>query len=398
MKLRVLHVLASPHLGGAEQMCLALAVEHRKCGHDVSLLLFRDGRVAARAGELGIPHTISNNYNTINSSKARQRRAAQLSLKEAVAGQQPHIVHSHVPLTNLICSRALPELKVPWVATIHGSWKQFGYASATVGRPWLRPYLLLRHAAGDRITTSSAAGIAAPSEYVRKQLMAIGISSARITTILNGIAPPPAVQDPALLRRQLGVSENTVLVGALGYFAPVKGFDLLIRAACYLRALKQPVHFVIAGGDVLGDGSYRKRLTRLISELGASQYVTLMNAIESSSFLSGIDIFCVSSRTEGLPLVLLEAMFGGKPSIVTSEGGCLEAARPDMESLVFRSGDPRSLAEKLKILAVDNRLRETMGQAAAARASTRLTIMRCAAEYEQFYAKVLKARAASMQS
>lgn len=387
--MKILHVLASPHLGGAETMCLALAAEQIRSGHAASLFLFRPGAVAERAAKLGIPALLHRPDGNVPAGKQQFRTKVGRALAAAVRQVAPDVVHSHVPLTNLISSRVLPSTGVPWVATIHGSWRQFGYAPETVGRPWLRPYLMLRHAAGDRFATRNAAGITAPSDYVRRQLLQLGIPAARVTTILNGTTPARASASAASLRQQWMIPGGKLIAGALGYFAPVKGFDVLIRAAAYLQHDQVPLHIVIAGGDVLGDNRYRRRLMQLIADLNVRDRVALLDAVDSSAFLTAIDVFCISSRTEGLPLALLEAMHTGKPSVISSEGGSSEAARPDIEGLVFRSGDPRDLADRLRTIAADSRLRESLGQSAAARASTILTIERCAAEYEQLYMKLI---------
>jgi glycosyltransferase involved in cell wall biosynthesis len=176
----------------------------------------------------------------------------------------------------------------------------------------------------------------------------------------------------------------------MGYHAPVKGFDLLARAFSRVAPRYSAARLLIAGGDVLGNDRPRRGLERLITRLGIGSQVQLLDAQDPrAGFMSALDLFVVASRSEGMPLVLLEAMWHGQPSLVTSAGGCIEAARPGRESLVFGSGDVADLAANLEILLRDSALRESLGKAAWARASASLTLSRCAHEYERLYSEVL---------
>lgn len=393
MKLRILHVLSSPHLGGAEQVCLYLAEAQLAAGHDVALCAFQQGRMTEAAQAAGIP-TICPDTGLQKAPLSRRARweAMAKGLREAMREFRPNLVHSHVPLTNLICHRVVPSFSVPWVATIHGSWKQFAYAPQTQRRPYLRPYLLLRHAVGDFLTTRSAARVVAVSDYVRRELGRVGVAPRRIVRIYNGLPENHARLPTEAGRKRQGIAPHALVVGSLGFLAPVKGFDLLIRAVAHLTPRYPQLLLLIAGGDVLGHGSVRQSLHRLVDNLSLEGQVQLLDTLNpQQGFLSALDIYVVSSRTEGLPLSLLEAMKHGKPSVVSSAGGCAEAARPGLEGLVFKSGNVESLAQTIERLIRDGGLRNSLGRAAQERVRSYLTLRRCADEYERLYADVLAA-------
>jgi len=381
-------------VGGAEQVCLDLADAQRQQGHEVRLFVFVRGGVSEDASRLGVDFIVPEV--PAEAGRGRRRSIIAACLLDVVREFLPDVVHSHVPLTHLICNRVLPGTSVPWIATMHGSWRQFAYAPKTVGRPYLRPYLLLRHSIGDFWSTRSAARIVAPSEYVKRQLREVGVEESRIVVIHNGLRPPeqPITRDAA--RRALAIPEGSVVIGALGHLAPVKGFDILIKAAALLVPRHPHVRVLIGGGDVLGDDRPRRSLDDLTARLRLEDHVRLLGPVKPrEGFFSALDVFVVSSRTEGLPLSLLDAMHHGLPSVVSSTGGMVEAARPATESLAFRSGDVCSLAPTLERLITDSDLRGALGIAASARASTYLTLSRCAAEYDGVY---LQARASSRGS
>jgi glycosyltransferase involved in cell wall biosynthesis len=371
-------------------MALQLAAEQRRSGNDARLFLFSEGRVHDAARECSIPVQLAD-VGTMNEGGRRAyRRRAGDALVKMVRETESDVVHSHVPLTHLLCSRTLLQLRVPWVATVHGSWRQFGYAPQTVARPCLRGYLMLRHALGDYLTLRRASGIVAPADYVRSELQTCGISANRVTVILNGLPPLAEPMSQTETRALFGLDKSQVVIGAMGYFAPVKGFDLLISAFAMIAKQHPSAVLLIAGGDVMGETSVRGALEEQIAKAKLANRVRLLSAQNPrAGFMSALDIFVVSSRTEGLPLALIEAMQYNLPSVITSAGGCAEAARSEQESLVFRSGNITDLAKKIERLIADNALRAKLGQAARERALSYLTIERCAEEYSRFYENCL---------
>jgi glycosyltransferase involved in cell wall biosynthesis len=394
MNLRILHVLSSPHLGGAEQMCLHLVQAQIAAGHEVGIQVFEPGPVAEAARAAGAM-TLCPQVGAEPSTLSRRERwnAYARQLEKTIYDFRPQLIHSHVPVTHLICHRVAPQSSVPWIATIHGSWRQFGYAPQTHRKPHLRSFLWLRHALGDFVTTRSAASLVAVSDSGKRDLRLVGVPSKRMVRIHNGLPDNPDVLAKQSAREQLGIPPDAFLIGALGFMAPVKGYDLLVLAGKSLVANYPRIRIVIAGGDVLGNQIIRESLHELIERFDLQDHIQLRDMVDPKrGFLSALDIYVVSSRTEGMPLSLIEAMQHGKPSVISSAGGSSEAARPGLEGLIFKSGNARSLAHALEKLISDQDLRETLGSAAKARAANYLTLTRCAQEYEQLYFDVLKAR------
>jgi glycosyltransferase involved in cell wall biosynthesis len=385
VSLRILHVLASPHLGGAETMCLNLAKAHLAMELDIAVYFFAEGAASEAAIAQGIPILCE-------VAKPQTRGLMARNLSAAVQDFKPDIVHSHVPISNLICSRTIRN--VPWVATIHGSWKQFAYAPQTVQKPYLKPYLLLRHAVGDFWTTRRAARVIAISDYVKKELRKIGVPAEKIIRIHNGVPrlPTPVLRETA--RKHFAVTEGQLIIGSLGHMAPVKGFDLLIRAFAELAPQYPQLMLWIAGGDVMGDMSVRHSLQELANRHALGSRIRIMDALDQrDEFLAALDLFVVASRTEGFSLVLAEAMQYGKPSVVTSAGGCSEVARSEQEALVFESGNVHNLAKNIERLVTNSDLRATLGSASFERANSYLSLQRCAEEYLAAYESVSRSRA-----
>ncbi|MBI5058707.1 glycosyltransferase [candidate division KSB1 bacterium] len=388
--MKVLHLIGSPHLGGAEIVSINLVESLRERGIDARLLAFADGRPLEVARQRNLPVTLAELASKPHESRGRRWHRLGLALSAAVAEFRPDLVHSHVPLTNLICHRSLSPRGVPWVCTIHSSWRNFGYGPATVGRPWLRPYLMARHAAGDAWITRSAARIAANSHYVAKALQQIGVPAARMDVVHNGMNPPAEAGSRDEIRQSWQVEADAIVIGALGHLAPVKGFDILIRGFALLADRFPRLRLRIAGGDVMGDRRQRDELEALIVKTQVGGRAVLTHATDPDrEFLPGLDIFVVSSRSEGFSLALLQAMQHGLPAVITSAGGCREVARPEIESLMYVSPDFVSLAGALERLLLSDLLAADLAEHARQRAEHEFSMAACAQRYVEFYDKSL---------
>ena len=147
-------------------------------------------------------------------------------------------------------------------------------------------------------------------------------------TISNGVdCTRFKTLDKDCSRQSLGLPAGCRMVGAAGRLETVKGFDLLIRAA---RHLDPDIRVVI-----WGEGSQRPALQALIDDFGLGQRVTLAgsaNAMEK--VYPAMDLFCLPSRHEGLPLALLEAQACGVPVVAHDVGGVREGVCPATGRLV----------------------------------------------------------------
>ena len=165
------------------------------------------------------------------------------------------------------------------------------------------------------------------------------------TVVYNGINTcrfcPVAGQDERLARRaQLGLPRDAMLIGAIGRLEMVKGHDLLIQALAHLPA---NCHLALAG-----DGTQRMTLAMVAQELGVTERVHFLGLQDDPAVvLQALDIFCLPSRAEGLPLALLEALACSLPVVATAVGG-VPAALPPGAGIVVPSEDPTALAVALQ--------------------------------------------------
>lgn len=166
------------------------------------------------------------------------------------------------------------------------------------------------------------------------------IPRARPAIIHNGIDTESFQPgDAALARQRLGLAENVYLIGCAARLEWVKGVDVAIAA---MASLPDDYHLAIAG-----QGSQREALDALAKSLGVASRVHFLGLVnDMPTFYRALDIFCLPSRQEGLPLSILEAQSCGIPALATRVGGCAEALCPQTGQLVAPE-DPALLASAL---------------------------------------------------
>lgn len=157
--------------------------------------------------------------------------------------------------------------------------------------------------------------------------------------ILNGIDTgrfvPATPQQKLLCRQQLGLPADTGLIGCAARLESVKGHEFLLKALSYSMT---DLKLVLAGS-----GSLRKPLEKQAERLGIADRVIFLGHLDDTlPFYQAIDLFCLPSLNEGLPLSPLEAQACGVPVIVTDVGGCRSIVCPKTGELV-RPGSARQL-------------------------------------------------------
>jgi glycosyltransferase involved in cell wall biosynthesis len=246
-----------------------------------------------------------------------------LRLTRALRGADLVHVIANEPANNRHAMAAALLARVPYVVTVQAP----GPAHRTLAPLYRRAAVVV--------------GVSRETEGIARDL---GARDVRL--VANGVDLPP------LARR----TDHTPLrVGVLGRLAPEKGLDVLLAATRDVEGIE--VH-------VGGDGPLRAELER-------AGGATFHGQVEGAAFLAGLDVFCLPSRSEGLPFALLEAMAHGLPCVATAVGDVPEALSG--AGLVVPPGDVRALARALHELAGNPLRRKALGQAARQRVEERYT-------------------------
>lgn len=333
---RVLHVVAPARAGGLESVVLQLTTGLRARGHDARVAAVLDPSQASAhpfieaLEEAGVPvHRI-----VVGTREYRAERAAVAQLMQS---HDIDVLHTHGYRPDVVDGGVARSLKRAHVVTLHGF----------VGGSWRgRVYEWLQVRAAVR--AHAAIAVSAP---IAERLTRAG-GEATTYLLRNAVTPNASALDRAASRAALALPTDAVLVGWVGRLSFEKGPDLFVEA---LARTGDHVH-----GVFVGDGPLREPLLALADERGVAHrlHFTGMRP-QASRYLAAFDVLALTSRTEGTPMVLLEAMWAGVPIVATAVGGVPDVLRVD-DALLCRAADVGALAEAVNRLVATPSLRASL--------------------------------------
>jgi glycosyltransferase involved in cell wall biosynthesis len=364
---RILHAIAPGPYGGAESLIRILVRAQQDAGHDASVAALVDPGEEERH-----PFVVA----------LREQRCAAIGLGVRPRGYlrelrvfaalcerlRPEIVHAHGPRAVVIDGAMARRVGTRLVSTVHG---------ITGGDLRQRIYERLMFAALRRYDA-----VVAVSGAIAKILDAHGLAPPRLSVIPNAFrATLPALRRSEA-RRILGLSAETFALGWVGRFVPEKGADVMLAALRHLRSDEwQAV--------LIGDGPEREAIGGAARGAGLSRLVSMPGAIpDASRLLCAFDVFVLSSRTEGTPMALLEAMAARVPIVATAVGGVPELIRGG-EGLLVPANDPRALARAIDQVRLDARAAALRAAAASARLGDRYGVAASTDAYLRLYQRIL---------
>ncbi|MBN1557460.1 MAG: glycosyltransferase [Lentisphaerae bacterium] len=293
-----------------------------------------------------------------------------LRLVRFVRREGVEVIHSHNTQAMLYALLAAPLTGARHVHTVHGRGVP-GKAS----KAWKAVCL--------RRVSRRGSLVAVSSDLRRLLVERDGIKPERVCTVVNGldIRRFSRSADRAAWRVQHGIPEGAFVIGSVGRFS---------REKCYPGLVAGFSRYRKGGGDgillLVGDGPERAAVDAAIREYRVEDAVLLPGAQrEIVPWLRSIDVFCLFSSTEGMPVSLLEASAAGLPSVVTDVGGNREVLDGGRCGLLIESGDEEALSLALQSLHDDPARRQQLGERARRRVRERYSIESSAQRYLTLY-------------
>jgi len=287
-------------------------------------------------------------------SEIRRRRL----LRESIARSGPDVILSFGEATNVRVLSAAFGLGIPVVVSERVDPRQYA-----VPRSWH----LLR-----RLLYPLARFVVVQTESVAHWARAF-LAASKVRVIPNPVRPMSQRSEPP------ATIGNRRCVVAVGRLAVQKGFDLLLDAYARSKLTEAGWQLVI-----LGDGPERDSLQRRIEQLGLQGSVLMPGIVKNpEQWLQHAQLFVLSSRFEGFPNALLEAMQCGLPvAAFDCPSGPGEIVRHEQTGLLVPAGDADALAAAITRLANDAGLRQRLGSAAAADVASRFSLQQIASMWE----------------
>jgi len=362
--LRILHTLAPAHVGGIEQVVRDLAVGHSGLGHAVHVAVSVPDLAHPYVGVLrdaGVDvHPI------VASGRAYRRERREFGA--VCSAIRPDVVHSHGYRSDVLHAGVARQCGIPLVSTVHGftggDWKNRLFERVQVR--WLRRF----------------DAVVAVSTPLGEDLVARGVPRAHLSIIRNALQAP----SDTLSRREactaLALPTAGFNVGWVGRLSPEKGVDVFLDAIDRLDDV--PLQAV-----VLGDGPEQGAMEARVRAGPLRDRVRFCGVVENARRLfTAFDAFVLSSRTEGTPMVLLEAMATGVPIVATRVGGVPDVVSPE-EALLVPSGDAGAIAEAVRAIRSDDRSARRRAGAARRRLESAFSVQAWLGEYEDLYRRLV---------
>lgn len=188
---------------------------------------------------------------------------------------------------------------------------------------------------------------------------------------------------------ELGIATDAPLVGSVGRLAPQKGYDILLDAMAEALRHRPDTHLLL-----IGDGNERANLEAQRGALGLGTAVHFLGArADVEQILPALDLFVSSSRWEGLPTVILEAMASQTPVLGTRVSGTVELIEDGVTGKLVAANDAHALALAINDLIVDEAGRSQLADAANLFARSHFSVDRVARAHEALYAGIAGLRA-----
>lgn len=327
-KIKVLHLIASRGIGGAERVLLTLSKNIDRKKFDLVIGIFTNQRNSdglwKEAEKLDLPLELIRFKNAYD---VRQI----LDTCRVVRKHHPHIIHTHGYKSNILGFFAAKLFRIPIMTTVHGLY-QIGSKTSSAVQLSL---LLLRH-----FTL-----VIPVSDQIRAELRGLKVPVEKMVTTRN--IPPLNIetysQTAYTFREEIDALPTSKIVGFVGRLEHVKGCDQLIRAVASIE--KKNLDFCVV---IVGDGPERTLLEALVEELDLRKKVHFCGfRYDPMRVFQSLDLLVLPSRNEGIPLAMLEAMSQGVPVVATRVGGIPEVIQDKVNGLLVEAANPRSLAEAI---------------------------------------------------
>lgn len=341
--MKVLMPVFSEGQGGLEMYVLNLARELRDRGHDPHLVSPPGSFLDRTRREENLPGRA---FSTINYVDPR----TVYRLKKIISNQDIDVVHVH-------------DSKDYW----YGAYlKLLGFSGPLVATQHMRPghkddYL-------HRVVYDQIDRFLAITEDVKRLLVdRCDRPTEQIEVLHYGI--PPSVfnettpDDVDAVRKELEITEDSIVLGVVGRIDPQKRQELLIEAGAKLRGKGYPVEVVVLGGAVETVGEeYEDKLRSLATECSIEEHVHFLGfRNEVEKYMAVFDVLCLTTDCETFGKVLIESQAVGTPVVATDAGGAPEALVEGETGLLFEPRNGDDLATKVETLLSDPEKRRLMG-------------------------------------
>jgi len=368
-KIKVTHLTFDMRIGGTEQVIKNLIENSNSEALDMSILCIESplGPFANDLLSKGIKITAFSREQGFDRTLIKQIRCY---IKE----HNIDVLHCHqyTPWIYGVLAAVATHAKV--IFTEHG---RFYPDSSSWKRKLINPLLHKITAATTAISSATKDALATYENLPAKD----------IQVIYNGISPLKIDSNQVRqLRQSLNISDITLCLGTVARLDPIKNHSMMLNA--FRRVLDRGVDAKLI---IVGDGEMRPTIEGLIKKLALDEHVIMTGYQDNPShYLALMDIYLLSSLSEGTSMTLLEAMSIGKPCVVTDAGGNPEIIEHKVNGLVTANDDAAAFAEGIITIASDISSQQSMARNARQIFEDKFSATSMVADFQSLYQKITR--------
>jgi glycosyltransferase involved in cell wall biosynthesis len=364
--LHVIHAVLSLDVGGLERIVLDLVREGACLGQRVTVVCVEKlGTLAPAAEALGAQ--------VLSSGKPPGLHPGTIGKLVSIFREiRPDVIHSHQVGALVYAGPAAKAVGCPVVHTEHGKHYANRFRSRLLGRLAGRFTSRFFGVSGDIATEVETCRI---------------VPRRKIGVVANGIdtARFGRRDDREATRSIFGIPSDAFLIGTVGRISEVKRQDRLIRAFATISELNPSAHLLL-----VGDGPLIDEMRRLAVELGVGARVHFAGyQTEPEKFLGAMDVFGLTSRSEGMPLAILESWASCVPVVASRVGGVPEMISDGKTGLLFDPEDQEALVAAISGLIADAELGRRISAAGLLQVREKYDVRVMAANYDRHYREVV---------
>jgi glycosyltransferase involved in cell wall biosynthesis len=371
---RVLNVVPTLMCGGTENQFMALARTLDRTRFDVEFACLRRwGGFVEELEQRNIPLT---EY-PVSTFRSVTAFAQQARLARHIVRRDVQIVHAYNFYGNVFATPPARLVAPVTIASIRDR----------------APYLTAMQKRVQRYACQFANCILVNADAVKDWLIGEGYDASKISVIRNGVDlsrfdNPP---HPAQLRRELGLPDDTPLVGVISRLTRLKGLEHFLEAAATVRTRVPGARFLVVGETSPMDRAYLDELQQYAVRCGVANDVIFAGLRRDvPAVLSSLDVSVMPSLNEALSNVVLESMAAGAPTVATCVGGTPEAIVDGVTGVLVQPADSAALADAIVHLLQDRPVATRLGADARARIVDHFSVRRMVRATEDLYAELLE--------
>lgn len=385
--IKVLHVLLDDRIGGSHSRIFSLSPELKKEGIEYILAMPDKGGEAHKyAKEIGLnlykcelctPHFVKDFKDfLLNIEYIYKFIPSVCSLIRVIKLEKVDIVH----LNDIICIQgAIAALftRKPVV------WHLLGTLYTSFFIKLMRPFI--KFSVDEIVNVSKAT-----RDYYLKDLFIkerIIYEPVNLEKFNPNLIPDEKIEK---LKKDLGIRDEEITIGAVGNLTWVKGYENLIEAIAIVSKKYKNIKLLIAGKILDTQIEYFKRLKKLASSFGLNKKINFLGwRTDTPEILSLMDIFVLPSKMEGTPISILEAMSMSIPVIACDVGGVHEQIIDGETGILVSPNEPSEIALAILNLLESSKKRKEMGDKAREFARKKFSIGSCVRAHKKLYREVL---------